>query len=289
MRALLLAMVAAALACTPDFQSQSQVIDLRVLAVTAEPPEAQFDLDAGTVEPVKLTYLVADPARPDNFATLTAQACEPTDTRRCDQGLAFPLGTVSRQGGTLFTSDLTVAPSVLLQAASLNDLGAFNGIQVQVSFSVDDGNPAGPQEGDKVVVYTPVGSTPNHNPLMTEVDVSIGGVPHSTLQPGQELDVQPNVDYGLRPVLAPDARETYTTVDLKGKPVTLTEDPTYFFFTTQGASYDRDSAPEPDNGVAPPDGLTRFTAGGPGSGMLWIVVRDGRGGETWLTFPWKAN
>ena len=46
---------------------------------------------------------------------------------------------------------------------------------------------------------------------------------------------------------------------------------------------------EPIDGVAPPDGLTRFTADGPGNGTLWIVIRDGRGGETWLTFPWVAQ
>jgi hypothetical protein len=275
--------------CTPKFQDQGVVVDLRVLAVNANPPEAQYDVDAGTVDNVTLTYLVVDPARPTNFATLSAQACEPTDTRRCDQGLAFDLGTVSRTGGTTFSSTLAVPSSVLQDAEQLAKLGGLNGIEVQVSFAVDDADPAGIQEGDKVVVYSAKGTTPNHNPLMTGVDTSIGGVATGSFTPAQTLNVQVGVDNGLRPLLAADARETYTTTDLEGNQVTLTEDPTYSFFTTPGASFDRDTANEPVDGNAPSDGLTRFTADTRGSGTLWIVVRDGRGGETWLAYTWVAQ
>jgi hypothetical protein len=277
-------------ACTPNFQDRDVVVDLRVLAVTAEPPEALYDVDAGTVDSVSLTYLVVDPARPQNTAIFSAHACQPTDSRRCDSGLAFALPSAT--GDTAhdtFHETLAIPPSVLGSAEQLAKLGGYNGIEVQVSFAVDDGDPAGVAEGDKVVVYSPAGTTPNHNPTMIGVDTSVGGVRTGSLIPGQTLNVQAGVDNGLRPVLATNAIETYTIKDLNGKEITLTESPTYSFYTTAGGSFDRDTANEPDNGVAPPDGLTRFTAAGRSSGTLWIVVRDGRGGESWLTYPWVAN
>lgn len=285
-----IAMLLVAAACTPNFQDQDVVVDLRVLAVTADPPEAQYDLDAGTIDNVSLTYLVVDPARPQNTFTFTSQACEPTDSRRCDQGLAFALPSATRDSQqNTFHNTLAVPSSVLADAEQLAKLGGYNGIEVQVSFAVDDGDPAGIAEGDKVVVYTPVGTTPNHNPTMTGLKTSVAGVATGAFAPGETLNLQAGVDNGLRPVLAADAIETYTIKDLNGNPVTLTESPTYSFYTTPGASFDRETADEPDNGVAPSDGLTRFTAAGRGSGTLWIVVRDGRGGETWLTYPWVAN
>ena len=48
------------------------------------------------------------------------------------------------------------------------------------------------------------------------------------------------------------------------------------------------AADAPVDGVAPPDGLVRFTVSR-GSGTLWVVVRDGRGGESWLAISWTAS
>ena len=45
---------------------------------------------------------------------------------------------------------------------------------------------------------------------------------------------------------------------------------------------------EPLDGIAPPDGLSRIDAFSGASGTLWIVVRDGRGGESWLSYPWST-
>ena len=78
-------------------------------------------------------------------------------------------------------------------------------------------------------------------------------------------------------------------VNIRGNPVHLREQPRYSFFTTQGAELDRDDADEPLDGVAPPDGLVRIKALGAGPGTLWIVVRDGRGGESWITLDWTAT
>jgi hypothetical protein len=273
--------------CTPNFQSQDQVVDLRILAVTAEPPEAQFDLDGGSVDPVQLTVLAVDPAHPDSVATLTAQLCEPTNSRLCDQGLSIAQGTLTRDGGDLFSTTLAIPQLVLDQAVAANDLGAFDGTRVQYSFSVSDGDPAGPQTGDKIIIYSPRGGTPNQNPRMTGLLLSRDGGNFATVADGQAITMDAGDEIGVRPVLADGARETYTTTDLLGNQVTLTEDPAYSFYTTPGAQFDPTTANEAVDGGAPPEGLTRFQAFS-GSGKFWVVVRDGRGGETWLTIPWSV-
>jgi hypothetical protein len=293
MRALVLA-GAALVACTPDFQSQSQVVDLRVLAVQAEPPEAQFDPDAGTVEPVKLTVLAVDGARPDASATLTARNCAATDSGVCDEGPSIPVDTLTRDGGDVFTTTLALPQSVVAGAADASDLRGFDGVRVQYSFSIDDGDDAGPQRGEKVVVYTQATDAgllghPNKNPILAGAKVTEPDGGSQAVLDGQPLMAPAEVALGLTPLLPRDQIETYQTLDLRGNLITLPEFPAYSFYTTGNAEFDNDTASEPvDGGTAPPQGLTRFTALA-GAGTLWIVVRDGRGGESWLTIPWTST
>jgi len=297
MRALLL--LAALAACTPDFAAPSDVTDLRVLAIRADPPEAQFDLDAGTIDPVHVTVLAVDPPRKDNFATMVSQLCGQTDSRRCDGGgVAFPLGTQTRQGGETFSLDIVLPKGTLDAGVAADALGGLGGIRVQLSVAIDDGDPNAPLFASKTILYSPKGTPPNHNPLMTGVQLSQQGADAGTLLPDQPpsdkcelpgcLKLTPGVEVGLRPILAPDAREEYDTTDLRGNTVHLKEDPSYSFFVTDGGGIDRDTADEPLDGVAPPDGLSRIDAISGASGTLWIVVRDGRGGESWLSYPWST-
>jgi hypothetical protein len=99
-----------------------------------------------------------------------------------------------------------------------------------------------------------------------------------------------NVEVGLLPHLGsgPDGAETYTTTDLSGKTVTLTESPRYSFFATDPVEVDGDTADEPLPGTVQPRGISRFTAQREGAGTAWIVVRDGRGGENWIEMPFRA-
>ena len=270
-------------ACTPSFQDQSVVRDLRVLAVKAEPPEAQYD-DQG-VDDVQVRVLVLAPSHPPGPQSMVVTLCGPTDSRRCDTGPSFSLGQQP-------LSTTLVVPSAALEAAVANDdLGGFGGLRVQFSLSIDDGDPARAVFASKVLLYSKRGSnpTPNHNPLLTGMHLTNEGVDGGTLQPGEMLHLPIGVKIGLRPLLADGARETYQTTDLRGNVVQLTEQPQYSFFTKPGAEFDNESADEPLDGVAPPDGLTRIDSLVPGSGTMWIVVRDGRGGESWISFPWTTD
>jgi hypothetical protein len=269
-------------ACTPDFEAASEVIDLRVLAVQAEPPEAQFDVDAKTVDPVHVRVLAVDPRDPSPI-TLRAGLCPPTDSRRCDEVPPLDLGT-----SLSLEMTVTAESDYVLDAKTADDLKGLGGIRVQYSFSVDHKNPGHAVYGSKVLIYSPRGGTPNHNPSMTGVRLSRAGEKFGDdVKAGDKLQLPRDVEIGLRPLLAEGASEQYTTTDLRGNPVTLPEYLRYSFFVAPEAEVDRDTADEPIDGVAPPDGLSRVTLRG-ASSTLWIVVRDGRGGESWLEFAVEA-
>jgi len=287
MRASVLLLLLAA-ACTPDFAAQSDVTDLRILAVQAEPPEAKYDPSQSppAVDPVVVTVLAADP-RTANPMTMTFQLCAPTDSRRCDEGPATD--PVVR---ALSPTTLQVPPAALMQALSADDLKGFGGVRVQFSFSVDDGDARGPVYGSKVLLFSPRGGTPNRNPLIQDLRLTQAGVTFDpeTVSPGTTLELPLDVEIGLRPELTAGSLERYTTTDYRGHPVTLPEQPQYSFFVTPGAEIGVDTAFEPLEGrVAPPDGLSWIAARTAGAtGTLWVVVRDGRGGESWVSFAWKA-
>jgi hypothetical protein len=286
MRALVL-LLSAALACTPDFAAQSDVSDLRVLAVQAEPPEAQYDAQSSppTVDPVVVTVLAADP-RSSSPMTMTFQLCAPTDSRRCDDGPATD--PVVR---ALSPTILEVPPAALLQALAADDLKGFGGVRVQFSFSIDDGDARGPTYGSKVLLFSPRGGSPNRNPRIDDLQLTQAGVAFGpgAVPPETTLELPLDVEIGLRPRLAQGSREQYATVDYRGNPVTLEEQPRYSFFVTPGAEIGVDNADEPIDGVAPPDGLSWIAARkADATGTLWIVVRDGRGGESWAKFSWKS-
>jgi hypothetical protein len=281
MRALAVISMLCAAACTPDFASPSDITDLRVLAVQAEPPEAQFD-DAG-VDPVRVSILAFDPRSPAPIQ-LTAQLCAPTDSRRCDKGQ--PIADVPDAG---LITPLALPRGFLQDAAKLDDLKGFGGIRVQYSFSVKNGGSGGPVYGSKVLLFSPRGGVPNRNPTLTGVHLTRDGAAYGDGDPapGDTIELPSGVEIGLLPLVSPDSCEAYVTTDFRGNPVSLTEQPRYTFFVTPGAEIGRDTADEPLNGVAPPDGLSRITVHS-GEGTLWIVVRDGRGGESWSQFHWKV-
>jgi len=277
MRAFALLALACASACTPDFAAPSAVTDLRILAVQADPPEGQYD-DAG-VDPMQLRVLAVDP-RDAGPMVLHAQLCAPTDSRRCDGGQVLDLGEQP------LSATLLIPPEVVSQARESDDLKGLGGIRVQYSFSVQNGGT--PVYGSKVLLFSPRGGTPNRNPVLSQVNLTRDGQPSGVAGPGDTLVLPGGVEIGLRPVLADGSREDYVTTDLRGNLVTLREQPRYGFFVTPGAEFSADTADEPLDGGAPKDGLTRLT-GHSGDGGLWIVVRDGRGGESWTELRWSVE
>jgi hypothetical protein len=282
MRALTLLALLPAVACTPDFEAPSDVTDLRILAVQAEPPEAHFD-DAG-VDSVQVRVLAFDP-RSSATMTLRAQLCARTDSRRCDSGPRIDLPRSSTLTVPLKIDD----PEFVRMVQSADDLQGRGGVRVQFSFSIENGDFGGPVYGSKVLLYSPRGGVPNRNPVLDGVHLTRAGVPYVDVdpRPGDTIELPMGVEIGLRPLLSEGSREEYATTDFRGNEVRLKEQPRYSFFVTPGAEIGVEVADEPLDGTAPPDGLSRITARA-GEGILWVVVRDGRGGESWIDFRWKA-
>lgn len=286
-RALLLLL---AVGCTPSFDSASDVRDLRVLAIQAEPPEAQYD--ATSVDAVHIRILAADPLREQNIGLMKWDICAPTDSRRCDHGPIVPQasGSQTRIMSEEFTADIAVPAGIIADLVGNDTLGGFlSTFRAQFSFSLDDGDPNGPIFAEKALVYSKRDHTPNHNPGLVDLKVTVDGNPKPLVYVDGKLHLQLNVEYGLRPVLAEGAQEEYDTTDLTGNKVHLTEQASYAFFTTPGAEFDRDNADEPFDGDAPVDGLTRIRAYSTVGGTVWVIVRDGRGGTSWMEIPWDVT
>jgi hypothetical protein len=303
-RAGILAAVAAAFACTPDFESPRDVSDLRVLAIRQEAVEqdgssifadAKVDLAASSVQPVRVKVLVADP-QPRRALTVQGELCPPTDSESCDEGISFPWpapaspgpsSTLTVEQQPVFES-FSIPPQAVAVAQQSDDLKGFGGIRVQFSMQADDGDPHGPVLASKVLLYTTgPDSSRNHNPEIAGLEVTLDGAHVQAVAPGGTLSLQANLEYGLRPLLASGTSgiEEYDTTDLSGNTVHLREEPRYSFFTTAPASVDRDIADEPlADQPQPTNGLARITLTGPG-GVLWVVVRDGRGGIGWISVP----
>lgn len=295
-------------ACTPSFQSSEVVVDLRVLGIKAEPPEALVDgsSDGGTltvtgVEDVTVTALLADPLHASPSASVLPTVCLPSDGARCGPSaidLSSVVGTPPEVSFSLahqIKGDQLAALQRLLAAAVKDDkLKGLFGVKVQLMLSVDTQDPAGIQTALKTLVFAlrkPDGSR-NHNPTAAGLKVIElnNNTESGRLAPGETLALKLGVRVGLRPLLADGSAEEYDTYDLQGKAVHLRENLSWSFYTTEGGDLDRGSADEPLAGVGdPPAGLVRFAAARAGQGTLWAVVRDGRGGTSWTRHPWTAT
>jgi hypothetical protein len=290
--ALAIAAGATLFGCTPSFQAASEVTDLRVLAISAEPPEAFVDLQAKTVQPVHVRMLVVDPnAR--GAATTDASLCFPTDDRLCSD----PRIDLPQQQGNVGEVAFDVQPTPELAAlivGALNDdkLKGLGGIRVQFSASVADGDPHGPVTASKTLLFSAQPpDKANHSPRIAHLKVVRGDGTVEVLEQGASLLLQRFEEVGLLPVLGdgPDGSETYTTTDLSGNQVQLTEQPAYAFFAVIGCDFDKDKAYEPlPTDPVPGFGLVRMRSYLPGTGTFWVVVRDGRGGESWFSATWSS-
>ena len=284
MRALLVVAPLLLASCTPSFASPSEVTDLRILAVAAEPPEAFADLDAGTVTPVTVRLLVADPFQRQTPRITSASICFPTDNKLCDAGPSLQLATPDAGTYELSFS----APAALVVAALQDDrLKGLGGVRVQLDAVVDDGDPHGPVTGEKVLLYSTVPpEQANHSPQIALVEVKRGDGTTEPLAEGGTLQLRINEQVGLRPIHGDGGAgpETYTATDLSNQLVTLTEQLNYSFYGPLGVSWDQDRADEPLPGApTPPFGIARLTGQAAGLWPFWMVVRDGRGGVSWLS------
>lgn len=255
-----------------EFEVPSVVLDLRVLAMRAEPPEVVIpvtleELPALAEDParvqeiledlpdVEVCALIADPA--DSRALeFTLRACAPTDNLRCDEAEAAPVdiasGTVEdpEEAATPVVACGTLAPSLslflVLQEALENDpLAGFGGVPAMVELSV---RPAGApleeaQYAVKRVTYSvdhPPGRVANQNPSLAAVAREIGEDQTVAMPLGRCGDfaaptLRPEDTLNFVPEEAMGAREEYTVATFDGGTRTFTENLTYWWYATGGS------------------------------------------------------
>lgn len=276
------------------------VHDLRLLAMRADPPEQR--LGPGTM-PVTVTALVASPAQ-SVVASATWSTCAQQDsaTTRCLESspgfavLGESMVTIGPDGAE---PSITFAPDpVLLELLRQSDpyrgLGGLRQV-VQVELRAGEESVVGFK---RVVFVLPTGmqAALNTNPVVGPVEFNDAG-----WAPGAPVlfTVPPPRIAGQMMLMAPPAknqvavledkslREEYEVRTFEGELRTLQEAWRYNFFATHG-SFSPQAAGgsnllRGDAGVEANWSRVELEDGGSGPTTVWIVVRDGRGGENWTT------
>jgi len=283
-------------ACSNDFNVQSQIIGMRVLGVQAEPAELILQ-DSGPYPSTTFTALAVDPSGSTittAFSICYQQGVLPAANLACpgDAGLQLP-----DAGPLSATLDLN-APDV--QAIAIEFESSFDGgtgdggsaasiletgIPIVVGFTADapaytdpDGGPA-PTAGyadqhllgfTDITIRTASASNPiNHNPQL--VGITAAG---QTLAADGSSTVHANATVTLTPIPASDAKEPLP--DGGVEPLNYS-----FYVTTGSLDYLRST----DTTVTGQPGIisSDYTApANTGPVRLWVVVRDNRGGIGWL-------
>ncbi|MCA9679441.1 MAG: hypothetical protein H6709_19075 [Kofleriaceae bacterium] len=289
------AALAALAAGCGSFEDPTIVIDLRALAMTAEPPEQVVALDPtnppdpgnldelGLVD-VEVCGLIADPGA-DRALDWTMTVCGPRGNRRCDDPdrPSYPIGSgrvVDPEGADRALPCATVAVEpgllVVLEDAIREDpLGGFGQVDLQVELKVTpvDGDAGGGHDAiyaAKRVRYAaqlPAERTANHNPTLDRIDYTLADGDTPTPLPlgrcvdgGAPLVVAPGDRLTLEPIEPDGVREDYVVPTFDGGSRMFTETLTYQWLATDG-------------------GWTRGSSGGP---------RDASGTPPPLDSTWKA-
>jgi hypothetical protein len=290
----LMAALALALACAPDFANPTTIRDLRLLVVVADPPEALVDLPAwaaagevppGALPPFTLTALLVDPAGGGRPLGYRAEACgnDPlngaNDTRMQSGRLGLTVSGAPCPAGSALVAEGTAAPgadgvalvsvsfapteALLAAAVKADPLGVQLGLPLTVSFVFR----AGDEEvvGLKRVLLSPrlaPEQTPNANPRIDSLHWRAGrGQPATPLvtagAPGGEGEAPPELGAGGR------LRYAYFTTQGEFSPGTVSTEPNPLR-TNPIVDLESDYH-------APRDAIS-------GAAEIFVIVRDERGG-----------
>ena len=282
--------------------TQDQVHDLRLLSMRAEPPEQVFYIDpalldggAGQLPPdlhvqdVKLLGLIADPAGAGRavhfqFATCARISAGANDSQCLvtdptfevlSEGDAVPTGGWAELG-----FKLTPTLVQLAQTQSADPYQGFGFLPLYVQLTIKAGTETA--VGFKRVLFTAAfdaAQVPraNLNPVIpfVSVDGHVWGEDETLALGLGPYDVAPDPAKGLQ--------EAYTKPTFEGGTLGFTESWRYNFFATSG-QYDRAVTGGVDSflgAAGPVDASWSANAKVEQDATFFIVVRDGRGGESW--------
>lgn len=276
-----LALAAALAGCGPEFELQSEIRRVRVLAIKAEPAELTLDLDNPTVPPpVQFTALAAAPEERSVGVALAL----------CRAGNVYggELDCPGEDGAPLPEGQLSLldpnVQAVLQETADSSTGGApldpndpearavlERGIPLFIGYTASDGTgtPEGEERGVRRLTLRAT-AVPNQNPRLTDLLVDEAGGPLPATLP-------PNTELTLRPVLAEGSQEDYETPEGP-----RTEQVFYSWFATGDGEVQQLRSLEPV-GDKPGEPTSKYlTPSTPQRITLYVVARDGRGGVDWL-------
>jgi len=312
-RALVATFALAAAGCH-KFADPNVVIDLRVLALSATPPDQVVDVDLtqpvdpaallAQLVPTRVCALVADPL-PRRLRWLLTM-CAPTDNERCDDTdpmlgsglLEDPEVTVPEPAacGTIVPDARLLG--LVLDLVRGDTLHGLGGIDVQVTLRIggENADPDLDQYAGKAVrLYPriPAARSANTNPRVERFDAAIGDAAPVALPLGRcvdnpsPLEIPADAKVRLTPIEPPGVREVYVVPTLDGKSQTFTESLRYQWISSAGGFSDGDTGGPRDISGNPAPLFSDFKAPGkadltgPTDISLWMIQRDERLGLAW--------
>lgn len=271
---LVLSLAWVASACGDTFDRPSEILDLRVLGLRAEPPEIVLPT-GGAYGLSEVSALVVGG---EGEVSYQWQLCVvpgiPTQGYQCpDEAASFDLGAQPTASVLVPSLDDVIA-SPELEALHVDLSGGFD---LTVRLTVHD-------ETDKIVQavkalsLAPEGTALNTNPGLDGVAWRVDGSKEEhveLLADDEPLAISFEDALELLPSAADGSIETY-----EGPFGTIEEDLLFSWFADEGEfEKDRSSGTVPENVWSPPE-LDDDEDERPV--RLWLVLRDGRGGIDWL-------
>jgi hypothetical protein len=310
-----LAAAALALAACGTFEDPAIVIDLRALAVTAEPPEQVVPIDPDnpfdiTFAPFEISALVADPFH--RTLAWRLMACPPQPDLRCTD-LTAPfivvdqfvventdvVGQIARAtvpGGPALTA-------IVRETIERDSLQGFGGVDINVSIRAA---PVGAPESEAVYAgkavrfsaQIPAERVANRNPDIAEILVQVdrgdglGFGEAQRLESGAcrdrlfALEVPSGGQVKLAPRPVDGSNETYVVPTFEGGTRVFTENLRYQWLATAG-SWSRDETGGPRDLAGNPASISTewrsprlFDDESFRLVDMWVVQRDERGGNS---------
>lgn len=303
--------------CT-SFEDPDIVIDLRVLAISADHPEQIVDVDLASPQmpvqllqqlvPTEVCALVADPAF-DRRIRWNLTLCSYGDYSRCSPDAAVTIASGIAEDPETAPSPPricgTVTPNanllgVLLDTLEGDQLRGLGGVDYLVQLAVG-GEDADPEldlyaaKDLRVAPRIPAAREANHNPNLDRIEATIqgqGGEPivlgaGRCIDAAPTLTVKPRDQIRITPIERADAREPYVVPTLEGKGRMFTESLTYQWIATAGGFSSGSTGGPRDFTGNPPPLFSDWRApnaediSGPTEISLWVIQRDERLGVTW--------
>jgi hypothetical protein len=300
-----------------SFEDPDVVIDLRVLAMAATPPDQVIDVDLtqppspaallSQLVPTRVCMLVADPGLERRLAW-SVTMCPLTADDRCDEARPEELidsGVLDDPDTTVPEPTLcvTIDPDVrllgvLLDALQEDTLRGLGGVDyaVQLRIGGEDGDRNLDQYATKIVRVAPripANRNANTNPQIFNVDARFGTRGEIPLRLDRcadnptPLEIPAGTRLQLSPLEPGGVREVYVVPTLDGRSQTFTESLTYQWVASAGGFSNGSTGGPRDPFGNPAPLATELVApdgnelSGPTDISLWIIQRDERLGVHW--------